>query len=487
MKTTELAESRPDLPAVLHVAADVRKRFPHSTSATRPVVTTGQQVGLFTGPLLTLVKAEAVLGLSRDLEAVGVPCDPFFWCASEDHDLVEVTRVLVPGPDGPRDLGPEAPPLAANRSPVGALVPATDLPRLVEELLAGSQPPFAEDARMLAALASGRTFLEGFVAGLSWLVGDPALRFLDAAALADKPALVPLARRVVRERAEVRRILEARAQELVAQGAPLQVKTEPTGLPLFALVGASRHLLREVDGRFTLKGLDGGPWTEADVVGRFESGEWLPSFSALTRPLAVSTLHPVAATVLGPAELAYWRQMLPLFEWAGLVRPVLVSRPSVVLVDRTARKLLERTGLSPKDLLQGPDAVRRQRATRTQEELLGRVDAVASTAREALEALRHDLVALDPSLGKGVDATAANVGFAVGKLKERAVSAAARADEAFGHDLDRLAAILLPGGKLAERVYSPLVILPAHGREALAGSLRRQFRWDDPGPQVIEI
>ncbi|HUM02167.1 MAG TPA: bacillithiol biosynthesis BshC, partial [Thermoanaerobaculia bacterium] len=48
---------------------------------------TGQQVGLFGGPLLTLVKALAAVKLAAEVVA-GPPLAPVFWCASEDHDLV---------------------------------------------------------------------------------------------------------------------------------------------------------------------------------------------------------------------------------------------------------------------------------------------------------------------------------------------------------------------------------------------------------------
>ncbi|MEI7646640.1 MAG: bacillithiol biosynthesis BshC, partial [Chloroflexales bacterium] len=122
-----------DLETIRSRAALVRSRWrPASGRAAEPgleelatgrraVVTAGQQVGLFTGPLLTLAKAAAALSLVRELGRSGEEAGALFWCASEDHDLVEVTRVLLPGPDGPRDAGPDGGPLEANRVPVGGL------------------------------------------------------------------------------------------------------------------------------------------------------------------------------------------------------------------------------------------------------------------------------------------------------------------------------------------------------------------------------
>ena len=479
----------PETASIRSRAQKALESCPGGRSGSRAVVTTGQQVGLFTGPLLTAVKTAALLDLTRCLEAEGLSAEALFWCASEDHDLVEVTRVYLPGPDGPRDAGPEAGPLASNRRPVGPLDPGVDLGRIAEEAIGREEGAlFAADAREFAALAQGRTFHDGFVRSLSWLLGDPPLRFADAAAPADKPALLPLAIRIVKERKAVRAILDRQAGELAALGLPLQVTAEHTALPLFAVVGTSRLLVREDAGAFTLKGDEAaGAWTESEVVERFTSGEWAPSFSALTRPLAVSWLHPVAASVLGPAEVAYWRQMLPLFDWAGLVPPVIVQRPSVVLLGRAERKMAERIGVPLAELLASPEKARRGRAAERQSDLLARLGDVERCAREGLEALRSQLVGLDASLGKGLDATAQNVTFAVGKLRERVLAAAARADEAFGRDLDRLTAALLPAGKPAERVYSPLVYLPRYGRERLQAKLLGEVRWSDPGPQVIEL
>ena len=58
-------------------------------------VVTGQQVGLFGGPLMSLFKAASVLALAKQVEQSGVECVPVFWMATEDHDLDEVNQALL--------------------------------------------------------------------------------------------------------------------------------------------------------------------------------------------------------------------------------------------------------------------------------------------------------------------------------------------------------------------------------------------------------
>ncbi|MGE5715483.1 MAG: bacillithiol biosynthesis protein BshC, partial [Acidobacteriota bacterium] len=182
------------------VSRDVDSRLAAFARGEGTAVFTGQQAGLFGGPLLTLVKALAAEKLAARLVAEGTAAGPAFWCASEDHDLVEVTRVVLPVSDGPRDAGPDPSTLAENRSPVGALPVGVDVEALVAKAAAGfSQPPDEEAVTAMTAAHRGKTFFEAFSATLAWLLGG-SMPVFDAANPSDKPALVPLACRLVRER-----------------------------------------------------------------------------------------------------------------------------------------------------------------------------------------------------------------------------------------------------------------------------------------------
>ncbi|KAA0252394.1 MAG: bacillithiol biosynthesis BshC [Acidobacteria bacterium] len=490
----------PTLAAVSARATHVRERF---RLAPRPgaapehadladgravAVVAGQQVGALTGPLLTLVKAAAAIGLARDLSR-DVPAAPLFWCAGEDHDLVEVSRLPLPSPGGPRDAGPDAGPLLGNRKPVGALPVGVDLEFAAQLLGEGAGAPECPlDVETLLALSRGRSYHEAFVASMRWLLPDPQLRFTDAARREDKPALVPLAVRLVRERQAVRRLLEERAEALVAAGHRLQVTTEPRALPLFAILGGERLLLREEGGRLALKGgPEGETFDPEEVVARFESGEWLPSFSALTRPLAASVLFPVAAAILGPAEIAYWAQSHPLFGWAGILPPVLLPRPMAAFVDPTSASLLDRSGLTLEALLQGREEVLRSHGSGRAGGILSALERLRADNARELDALREPLLEVDPTLARPLQATRQNLDFALSKLLEKASAAAGRADETFARQVDRLLLSLLPGGQLAERVYGPLPYLARYGREGLVGALLSQLDWSLPGVQEVRL
>ncbi|MBL8112475.1 MAG: bacillithiol biosynthesis BshC [Acidobacteria bacterium] len=448
----------------------------------RAVVVTGQQAGLFTGPVLTLVKAAAARALANELSLGAV-----FWCASEDHDLVEATRVPLPGESGPEDAGPDPAGLTGNLHPVGALPAGAYAAKALEAALRFVPGKDPADP-LFVALREGAegSFLEGFRKTFRIFLGDAAPPVHDAARARDKPDLVPLAIRLVRERAAVRELLAGRAAELTAAGFALQVTSDPHALPLFLLDDGVRRLLREEGGVFRLKGRDDA-FSEEEIVARLESGALTPSFSALTRPLAASVLYPVAATILGPSEIAYWAQMLPLFGWAGLPRPVIVPRPMTAFLDPQSRRALEKSGLRFADVLGGRNALLTAAGAGRAAAALARVEALKAGFLAGLEDLAPELTAVDATLGAALATTREKVSFALDKLTEKSAQAAARADGTLEQKMLRLSVSLAPNGTLAERVYTPLHLVLRYGPEAIRRPLVHDLRWDAAGIQIFAI
>ena len=56
-------------------------------------IVTGQQVGLFGGPLFTPFKAATTIARARQATAAGHPHAAIFWLATEDHDFDEIDHV----------------------------------------------------------------------------------------------------------------------------------------------------------------------------------------------------------------------------------------------------------------------------------------------------------------------------------------------------------------------------------------------------------
>src|SRR5580704_15143705 len=57
-------------------------------------IVTGQQVGLFTGPIYSFYKAISAVRCAEEATRRGADAVPVFWLATEDHDLAEVNHSI---------------------------------------------------------------------------------------------------------------------------------------------------------------------------------------------------------------------------------------------------------------------------------------------------------------------------------------------------------------------------------------------------------
>ncbi|HEX3739626.1 MAG TPA: bacillithiol biosynthesis BshC, partial [Terriglobales bacterium] len=63
-------------------------------------IVTGQQVGLFGGPVFSIYKALSAVKLAEEARKLEIDAVPIFWLATEDHDFEEVNQIEMPGSDG---------------------------------------------------------------------------------------------------------------------------------------------------------------------------------------------------------------------------------------------------------------------------------------------------------------------------------------------------------------------------------------------------
>lgn len=375
-------------------------------------VVTGQQTGLFLGPLYTIYKAASAIRLARSLaERWGAPVVPIFWLQTEDHDAAEIAVCHVArGSDDPLTLSIEV-------EDNGVSVSHRVLPAAVDELLAQVDEELARlphGDEHLACLRRhyrpGASWSRAFAGVLAELFAEEGLVFVDPRdpALAELGA--PVHRKALIEAQPLARALSERVRALEAAGwsAPVYVREDaplsfyhpdgPEGAR-HRLVGTHAHPLEELLGV-----LDKHP-------DRF-------STSALLRPILQDTWLPTVAYVGGPGELAYLAQLPPLYAAFELPMPIVVPRVSLRLVDAATRRILTRRALTTADvcrpieavLARAGDASGELMAKRVTDEVDRVLDAVAPRVREAggnatrsLEKTRRSIARAVAKLGRNYD------------------------------------------------------------------------------------
>ena len=450
-------------------------------------IVTGQQAGLFGGPLFVLWKALGAMKAARALEARrGAPVVPVFWVATDDHDFAEIRSASLLDEMGAIRTLRYSPALEPLGQPASRIVLDATVTALVEEARAAARPGLHKDG-VLDLLAScyrpGETLGNAFACFLSALLPD--LVVLDPADPALKALMVPLLRQEIREGSPTSRLAMEAGERLLAAGYHQQVPVRPGFLNLFVVMEGERRALGVRDGTVEVRGL--GRLLSVEQAVRLlekDPADWSPG--ALFRPVVQDALLPTAAYVAGPAEIAYHAQIVPSYAHFGVPRPVLLPRPSVTLVEPAQARALEAERLTLIDLQGDPDAVVARWAKETYPEVEAAFAHARETVERELKQVEDALAAVDPTLRGAADAARGRALHPIGALHEKSLRALKKRDQGRADRLRRTRDALFPGGAFQERGLSLIGMLARHGLPLLQGALGRLAPWAR-GHQVISL
>lgn len=455
------------------------------------VVTTGQQAGLFTGPLYTVYKALTAIALAGRLEReLGVPVLPVFWVASEDHDWAEVDHTHVVDASGAvHRVGVAA--ADPRPIPVAERTLLGDVESALHELAhrSGMSGVDAEKIRdILDAYRPGALVAGAFAATLAELFAPFDLLLTDAADPELKAASVPVLRRELHRAAEHERLLRQRADRLLDAGYHEQVTLIHGATNLFLRTPAGRErLMRRGDGWVTRE--SGTPLSPAEAAALLEREAGRLSPNALLRPVVESAVFPVLAYVGGPGEIAYLAQARPLFDAAGVGMPVIAPRASFLLVRPSVDRALAALGLQVDDLsLPRDELLTRLVRERIPGDVAGALGELRAALAERYAALLDAASRVDPTLA-GPIGTARNLSLLQAEDAERKiVRRLRRVRRDLSDRLDEVRGALLPLGEPQERVLNAVPFLAAEGRGLLARLLDAvEAPWPEPGPADVDL
>ena len=154
------------------------------------VVVTGQQVGLFGGPLFTPHKAATALAQRPPATGDGPAHAAIFWLASEDHDFAEIDHVIFPARQELYKLKVRLhAPAPAAHGRWAAWCSTTVMP-LIDRAWELLGPSDAMDA-LAAAYQPGRTFAQAFADFYSQVFAAQGLLVLDAGGASSTASVLP--------------------------------------------------------------------------------------------------------------------------------------------------------------------------------------------------------------------------------------------------------------------------------------------------------
>lgn len=448
-------------------------------------IVTGQQVGLFGGPLYTLYKAITAVKLARHLsDRLQRPIVPVFWLEGGDHDIEEVSSVCLrsTGDCARIHYRGQQRPANGNLGSVGSMVFTEDMTRVRQEVRSCLPASAFRDEVLehyYAAYRPGVTFTDAFARTLSMLLGDCQIVLMDPEDCDLKELAAPIMRREITDHAHTFSELAATTAELQDRF-HAQVNVRPFNL--FVLSDHGREAVQSDGEQFRLQ-QSGRTVTLAELL---DLAPCLLSPNVVMRPLVQDYLLPTLSYVAGPGEIAYFAQFKSLYDWAGLPMPVVFPRSSLTLVESRTRRVMEQYGLDLPGMTEEVSVLMRRivlSGTPLEDAFARAGDSLAACAG----ALKDEVSRVEHTLGRSAEATLRQWQKELAKLQKRVERAEKNRHEQLQNQLTRCRHALYPQGQLQERTLSVLSYLARYGD----GILRTIYEGMDIGStghhQVLSI
>ncbi|HEX8709976.1 MAG TPA: bacillithiol biosynthesis cysteine-adding enzyme BshC [Pyrinomonadaceae bacterium] len=431
-------------------------------------VVSGQQAGLFTGPLYTIYKALSAVKLAGCLTQRGTAAVPVFWIATEDHDFAEVASAEFIGCDCRLASVSVSPALHREGTPVGSVTLDESIEETVKRLLEVlPTTEFTPEVEKLlrGAWAQGARYGEAFARMMTVLLGRYGLILLDPQDAGLKRLAAPLYAEAARRAQEIAAALDARSRELEAAGYHAQVVTSPNSFPLFLHnEDGTRHAVTRTDGgRYRAReGREEQTVEELSALALREPTRFSPNVTL--RAVVQDYLLPTVAYFGGAAEIAYFAQTAEVYRLLDRPATPILHRASMTVVEHRTGRTLSRYGLSLTDLFAGLDPV----LARVVEEHLGAETAqtlhrTEESVNRELDALQEQLKQVDPTLADALETGRRKINYQLEGLRTRFHRAQLNRDRAAHRQLERAFAALYPDKTLQERHINITSLLARHG------------------------
>jgi bacillithiol synthase len=451
------------------------KAFANIALLRRPstyAVVTGQQVGLFGGPLYTLFKTVTAIKLAAHLKTKFPASDfvPVFWLEGEDHDFQEMNHVVVLSSENlpvtvdylHGDVLPDR-----NLGPIGELQFNEALDRTfgtLENALQKTEYTASLIERLRAHYRRGKTFTQAFAGWLTSLLGDQGLVFISSNHPKLKQLLVPLFEREITEFPQSSQLVISQSAELEKE---YHAQIKAKSLNLFIFHKGGRYLIEPRETDFSLKGTRHFiPKDELLRIARESPGQL--SANVVLRPLCQDMLLPTVAYVAGPAEIAYHAQLRPVYRHFGVAQPIVFPRASASFLEERVQRAMEKYSLELPEFFGDINKVTSKVVEQIAEVKLEQV--FASTSRrihESLTELRFGLNEVDPTLLGALENAVTRIDQNVGVLKEKATAAQKRRNDTAVRQVERAANGLLPNGGMQEREINILYFMNKYGPDVV--------------------
>ncbi len=302
-------------------------------------VTTGHQLCLYGGPLFLTYKILTTIKLCSELkkEYRDFNFVPVLWLASEDHDFEEINHIHLYGADFKWDK-------ESHNKPVGTL----DLGGLKEDverisLLINNKNETGKNWIKLIedAYLKSSNLSEASIKIYTEIFKSYGLIVLDPNRTEYKQQLIQVMKADILKQCSFH--AQTNTDKILAEKYKLKINAREINF-FYLHHSLGRKIIRKVEDNFFLAGSD-IKFSVSEMEHEIENYPERFSPNVNLRPVFEEIILPNLAYVGGPAEVAYWLQLKPIFDYYEVRFPVVILRAMNLLAGKPFIEKVEKTGI----------------------------------------------------------------------------------------------------------------------------------------------
>lgn len=434
-------------------------------------IATGQQLGIFGGPLYTFYKIITAIKLAGYLKERYDDYNfvPVFWMEGDDHDFNEVRSINILNDNNEivnLGYGEEIDEDEAKQS-VGYLTLNESLNKLFDSL--DSVLRDTEFKQQLLNILKknyfeGNTFKDSFRGLVHSLFDKNGLVIFDPQDKQVKKLLKPVFKKEITN-------FRAHTEKLVNVSAKLeeiyhaQVKVKPVNL--FLSVDNGRYSIEPVENEFKLK-RKRKSFTQEELLQIAEDEPERFSPNVLLRPICQDYLLPTAFYIGGPSEICYFAQINSLYDFYNLTAPIIYPRSSATVMEKNIAKTLDKYDVTINDIFLGVENLKKDIVESVSDSSLDELFAdIANQIELNFDRLRENLFDIDKTIADGSKKYRDKIQNSLNELKGKAEKALQKKYEVTLRQIDRAAVNLYPNENLQERELNFIHFYNKYGDEFL--------------------
>lgn len=407
-------------------------------------ICTAHQPNLMTGYLYFIYKIIHAIKLAEELTTLfpGHHFVPVYYMGSEDNDLEELGVFRYNNRKFVWDGG-------GQKGAVGRMSTKTLKP-LLDELFNIMGPPGAYCDELKKILSEAYLQQPTIGKATQFLVNE----------LFGKYGLVvidPDDRRLKASFANVIKddLLHQTAHDLVSQQINVlaqryKVQAQPRPINLFYLKDDLRERIEEHDGTWRVVNTD-IRWNEEQLLRELNDFPERFSPNVILRGVFQETILPNIAFIGGGAEVAYWLQLMPVFDHYGVFYPSIHLRQSALWIENRQSKMRRQLDLGIADLFK-PETELVHDFIRTNSSDDWQTTTEMHNIDQTIQQLKQKAIRLDPTLKASAEAALAKMRHQVEVLEKKMLRAEKRKMQQVVEQIGKLKNFLFPGNGLQERI-----------------------------------